>query len=113
MIPRLLLCAGGLVAAVVAGPAQAEFYRWVDASGRTRVSNVPPAGVRADGSIAPRFNPNSIAAQHARMRERLAREESARRAAQDEDAGGAGSAAASALSVGDLRARLDAAAAPP
>ncbi|MGE0860240.1 MAG: DUF4124 domain-containing protein [Gammaproteobacteria bacterium] len=62
----------GVVALLCAAPTPAEFYRWTDAHGRVRVSNVPPRGVRADGSLAPGFNPLSIQAQHAALRARLA-----------------------------------------
>lgn len=68
--------AGSLLLAVVAllcaQSTSAEFYRWTDAHGRVRVSNVPPRGVRDDGSLAPGFNPLSIQAQHAALRARLA-----------------------------------------
>ena len=66
---RLLLAA---IALLCAQATSAEFYRWTDAHGRVRVSNVPPAGVRDDGSLAPGFNPLSIQAQHASLRARLA-----------------------------------------
>ncbi|MGE0482756.1 MAG: DUF4124 domain-containing protein [Gammaproteobacteria bacterium] len=74
MLLASLLC-------LVSLSAQAEFYRWTDAEGHARVSNVPPAGVRADGSLARNHHPYSIPAQHARMRERLAREADALAAA--------------------------------
>lgn len=68
--------AGSLLLAVVAllcaQATPAEFYRWTDAHGRVRVSNVPPRGVREDGSLAPGFHPLSIQAQHAALRARLA-----------------------------------------
>ncbi len=66
---RLLLA---VVALLCAPAALAEFYRWTDAQGRVRVSNVPPRGVRDDGSLAPGFSPHSIQAQHAALRARLA-----------------------------------------
>lgn len=62
-----------LFAIALATPAilRAEFYTWQDARGQPRVSNIPPHGVRADGSIDTRFNPLSVAAQQAALRSRL------------------------------------------
>ncbi len=62
-----------LLAIALATPAtaRAEFYTWHDARGQPRVSNIPPRGVRADGSIDARFNPLSITAQQAALRDRL------------------------------------------
>lgn len=59
------------LAMLACADAQAGFYRWTDASGQLRVSNIPPQGVAADGSVLPRYNPLSIAAQQARLRQRL------------------------------------------
>lgn len=66
-----LLCVVWLAVPAIA---RAEFYRWTDANGGARVSNVPPAGVRTDGSVERAYHPWSVAGQHARMRERLARQ---------------------------------------
>ncbi|MEQ8234793.1 MAG: hypothetical protein RLW61_02475 [Gammaproteobacteria bacterium] len=73
----VMLCASGGVAAA------RGFHYWTDATGRARVSNVAPAGVREDGSVREAWHPNSIAAQHRRLREELARRDTelARRAA--------------------------------
>ena len=68
MSPARLL---GVAVLLYASGAAAEFYRWTDAHGRVRVSNIPPRGVRADGSIAPGFNPLSVEAQRAALRARL------------------------------------------
>ena len=61
-----------LLATTLVTPAtlRAEFYTWKDASGQPRVSNIPPRGVRADGCIEARVNPDSIAAQRAALRDR-------------------------------------------
>ncbi len=62
------LCATTLL---VNGTAHAEFYRWTDANGQLRISNIPPQGVASDGSVAPSYNPSSIAAQQTALRVRL------------------------------------------
>ena len=62
------------VAAFVVAPSNAEFYSWEDADGRRRISNIPPAGVDADGGVLPGHHPLSISAQHARLRARLKQE---------------------------------------
>ena len=70
--PRALilrLCCAALLCAPLA--AQAEFYRWVDAHGQVRISNIPPQGVASDGSVIARYNPSSIAAQQRQLRARL------------------------------------------
>ncbi|MCB1745814.1 MAG: DUF4124 domain-containing protein [Gammaproteobacteria bacterium] len=90
-----LACLLGLPAAT----AHAEFYRWVDADGQARVSNVPPSWVREDGSLKPNHHPYSIPAQHSRMRERLAREGAALAAAARDDT--PADSAAPAASAGD------------
>ena len=51
-----------MVAIAVPRPVPAEFYQWTDEEGQRRISNIPPNGVREDGTIV---------AQHARMREQL------------------------------------------
>ena len=51
--------------------ARAEFYRWTDARGQLRISNIPPQGVAIDGSLVPRYNPLSIESQQATLRARL------------------------------------------
>ncbi len=56
---------------IAAFPASAEFYSWVDEAGQTRISNIPPQGIREDGSVVDTYHPYSIIAQHARMREKL------------------------------------------
>ena len=66
---QLVLISG--LAMLAGADAQAGFYRWTDAGGQLRVSNIPPQGVAADGSVLPRYNPLSIAAQQARLRLRL------------------------------------------
>jgi hypothetical protein len=59
------------VALLVTTTCCAEFYIWHDARGQPRVSNIPPSGMRDDGSIRSDFNPLSIAAQQAALRSRL------------------------------------------
>ncbi len=56
---------------IAAFPTSAEFYSWVDEAGQTRISNIPPQGIREDGSVVDTYHPYSIVAQHARMREKL------------------------------------------
>ncbi len=56
---------------IAAFPTSAEFYSWVDEAGQTRISNIPPQGIREDGSVVDTYHPYSIIAQHARMREKL------------------------------------------
>jgi hypothetical protein len=51
--------------------AQAEFYRWTDARGQVRISNIPPQGVNSDGRVAPAYNPSSIQTQQRVLRARL------------------------------------------
>jgi Domain of unknown function (DUF4124) len=53
----------------------ADFYRWIDAQGNRRISNIPPTGIRADGKVVPEKHPNSLAAQQARLRAKVAAEE--------------------------------------
>ena len=74
----LILCAAALL---VGRAAHAEFYRWTDSSGQLRISNIPPAGVARDGSIAPFYSPSSIAAQQAALRARLKARDDALQAA--------------------------------
>ncbi|MEQ8662288.1 MAG: DUF4124 domain-containing protein, partial [Gammaproteobacteria bacterium] len=86
------------LALLVGGPGGAAapaFHRWVDADGRPRVSNVPPPGVRTDGTLRPAWHPNSIAVQHRRLRDDLARRDAelARRAGALEPVPGAADAA--------------------
>ena len=56
----------------------ADFYRWIDAEGNRRISNIPPTGIRTDGRVTPQDHPNSLAAQQARLRAKFAAEEAAR-----------------------------------
>ena len=56
---------------IAAFPISAEFYSWVDEAGQTRISNIPPLGIREDGSVVDPYHPYSIIAQHTRMREKL------------------------------------------
>lgn len=49
----------------------AEFYTWVDADGERRVSNIPPAGLNADGSVKAGHHPDAIAMQRARVERQL------------------------------------------
>ena len=74
----LVLCAATLL---MARAAHAEFYRWTDTSGQTRISNIPPQGVSSDGSVAPSYNPSSIAVQQAALRVRLQARDAALQAA--------------------------------
>lgn len=74
----LTLCAAALL---VGRAVHAEFYRWTDSSGQLRISNIPPAGVASDGSIAPSYSPSSIAAQQAALRARLKARDDALQAA--------------------------------
>jgi len=67
-LARRLCCAATLLAPLAV---HAEFYRWVDAHGQVRISNIPPQGVAGDGSVVPRYNPSSIAAQQRQLRARL------------------------------------------
>ena len=53
------------------GEAAAEFHVWHDAAGHKHVSSVPARGYRAERTLRPGYNPNSIVYQHRRMRERL------------------------------------------
>lgn len=73
------------------GAAQAEFHTWVDGAGRRHVSNVAPPGPGTDGAAQPFRHPHSVAAQHRRLRETLARRDAelARRAARRGDVHGA------------------------
>ena len=68
---RLLLCTGLLA---LASPAPCEFHTWTDDDGARRVSNVAPDGVDHAGRPRRGHHPNSVAAQHAALRERLERE---------------------------------------
>jgi len=56
---------------VTCGEAAAEFHVWRDAAGHKHVSSVPARGYRAERSLKPQYDPNSIVYQHRRMRERL------------------------------------------
>ena len=79
-VRRLRVRVGAALLAVgrVASPlCLAEFYAWIDARGQARVSNIPSRGVRADGSIDPRFNPTSIVGQQAALGARLKAREAA------------------------------------
>lgn len=53
------------------GEAAAEFHVWRDAAGHKHVSTVPARGYRAERTLRPAYDPNSIVYQHPRMRERL------------------------------------------
>lgn len=53
------------------GDAAAEFHVWRDAAGHKHVSTVPARGYRAERTLRPAYDPNSIVYQHRRMRERL------------------------------------------
>ena len=55
-------------------PVSAEFYQWIDKSGRKHVSNIPRRGVHADGTLKERYDPNSVAYQHAQLLSSLRRE---------------------------------------
>lgn len=55
-------------------PSRAKFYTWIDGEGRKRVSDIPPLGVRNDGTIVEDHYPFSAAAQHRRLRDRLRRQ---------------------------------------
>ncbi len=76
LVPILLSFAGS-------GTAWAEFHTWVDSAGRRHVSNVAPPGPDTAAAAQPFRHPHSIAAQHRRLRETLARRDAelARRAA--------------------------------
>jgi hypothetical protein len=82
----------GLLLAACCAQVAAEFYTWTDAAGRRHVSNVPPAGVRADGGLREGYHPYSVQAQHARLRAELERQGAAIAAAgaADPDAGRSG-----------------------
>lgn len=71
----------GTAALLMSCAAHAEFYRWIDSSGQARVSNIPPQGVRSDGSVSPAFNPSAIAVQQAALRARLQARDTALQAA--------------------------------
>jgi hypothetical protein len=60
-----------LLSAAIPRSAVAEFYKWTDEKGQSRISNIPPQGVRDDGTVVDTYHPNSIVAQHARMLEHL------------------------------------------
>ena len=71
-LPRALIIPTLALAAMVASHgAHAEFYRWTDAHGRVRISNIPPRGIAADGSVLPGYNPLAIGAQQAALRAHL------------------------------------------
>ena len=69
--PGFLAAIVAMVAIAVPRPVPAEFYQWTDEEGQRRISNIPPNGVREDGTIVDTYHPYSIVAQHARMREQL------------------------------------------
>ena len=48
-----------------------EFHRIKQADGSYRISNLPPAALRSDGSIRRHSDPGAAPAQHARMRRLL------------------------------------------
>ena len=60
-----------LITAVAPCSVSAEFYKWTDEDGQRRISNIPPQGVREDGTVVDTYHPYSIIGQHARMREKL------------------------------------------
>ncbi len=69
--PVLLAATLATVATVVPRSVHGEFYKWTDETGQARISNIPPKGIREDGTILDTYHPNSIMAQHARMRKQL------------------------------------------
>ena len=79
-------CAVGLLLAVVSGaiPIQvcAEFYRWTDAQGRERVSNLPPPAIGSNGHPEPNQHPWSVRSQHPAMRAELERQAASLEAAE-------------------------------
>lgn len=81
LIRALILCVVTVAALAAGHDVRAEFYRWTDAHGQRRISNIPPRGVAADGSVLPHFNPASIAAQQAALRARLKARDQALQAA--------------------------------
>jgi hypothetical protein len=76
------LAIGLLVTVCCARTAVAEFHLWVDADGQRRISNIAPHGIMNDGGVRKSFHPNSVVAQHARMRVILERQGAALAAAQ-------------------------------
>ncbi|MGR9090833.1 MAG: hypothetical protein ACU85U_09670 [Gammaproteobacteria bacterium] len=52
---------------LILGEASAEFHVWRDADGRKHVSTIPARGYRADRTLRPGYDPNSIVYQHQRM----------------------------------------------
>ena len=52
---------------VTVGEASAEFHVWRDTDGRKHVSTIPARGYRADRTLRPGYDPNSIVYQHRRM----------------------------------------------
>lgn len=68
---KLCLALGAMLAST---PATAEFYRWIDADGKPRVSNITPSGVRADGRVKKHHHPYAWHNQQQRMRTRLQRQ---------------------------------------
>ena len=60
--------------ALVCPAARAAFYRWLDKYGEYRVSNIPPAGIGADGRPRDGYHPYSIIAQQSRLRATLLRQ---------------------------------------
>ncbi|NNL99629.1 MAG: hypothetical protein HKO62_02685 [Gammaproteobacteria bacterium] len=81
-----------LVAAMAsrADDAPEEFHRIKQPGGRYLITNLPPAALRADGSIRPHYDPNAAPAQHARMREGLHAHAAALAARRRDQAPGAG-----------------------
>lgn len=63
LVPALLV--------VMLGEASAEFHVWRDPDGRKTVSTIPARGYRADRTLRPGYDPNSIVYQHQRMLDHL------------------------------------------
>ena len=68
--PRWRFLVPGLLA-VMLGEASAEFHVWHGPDGRKFVSTVPARGYRADRTLRPGYDPNSIVYQHQRMLDHL------------------------------------------
>lgn len=60
-----------VVFVLTGGEAAAEFHVWRDRAGHKHVSTVPARGYRAERTLRPDYDPNSIVYQHRRLRERL------------------------------------------
>lgn len=74
MTPNLRRAFLFLIASLIVLPSQVyanEFHVWRDKSGRKHISNIPPHGFTAEGSLRKAYNPNSLLAQHHAMRKSL------------------------------------------